>query len=88
MKIIEHKKVERTVEEVVGIACDTCKERITIAPWYEVMTYHNDWGHDSIDSYEHSDFCSYSCMTRHQDEYFRIADGSEKYDIERHEDNP
>ena len=51
--------------------------------YYRVTTRHHDWGNDSVESYEHFDFCSYECLQKHQEEYFRKASGSEEYEIAR-----
>ena len=83
--------VEKEID--VGVVCDGCgkeirnknnmNERIARLPYYEVTTHHNDWGNDSVDSYEYFDFCSLDCMLPHMRTYYKTANGSESYDVER-----
>lgn len=50
--------------------CDVCEKEITKGVgYYEVTTHHNDWGNDSIDSYDYSDVCSVECLKKKFDEY-------------------
>ena len=43
--------------------CDICKKEIdTNKGYWEVITGHNDWGNDSIDSIESFDVCSENCL--------------------------
>ena len=53
-----------------AIICDVCKKEIqSDAGYWEVTTHHNDWGNDSIDSYEAFDICSVECLKSKFDEY-------------------
>ena len=87
MKLTESRTRTITDEVTVGVACDHCKKQILSAEgrktYYHVTTHHNDWGNDSSESYEYFDFCSYKCLQKHQEEYFREATGSEEYEIKR-----
>jgi len=68
----EYKSVEKLVtikvEEIVK--CDFCGKEITGKFW-QLTTHHNDWGNDSIDSYEHFDLCSRECINRALDDYIK-----------------
>ena len=60
------------------IYCDVCKTLIRVKTYesegnivknelmtdrhFKVMTGHNDWGNDSIDSIKHKDICSKECL--------------------------
>ena len=64
--IINTKKITVIQECVVGKKCDICGKEIPpsgeqVYDYYEVTTHHNDWGNDSVDSYEHFDACSPDC---------------------------
>ena len=74
----EHKNIEKIIrtEKVVGVKCDICKKEITGKFW-RLTTHHNDWGNDSIDSYEHFDLCSRECINRALDDY--IDDCKDSY---------
>lgn len=38
--------------------------------YYKVETHHNDWGNDSIDSYENYNICSCKCLKEFIDNYY------------------
>lgn len=90
-KIYIQTKREVTDETLRSVICDNCKKEIEIkhssyrtgGVYYEVTTHHNDWGNDSRESFEYFDFCSYECLAKHQEQYFKNARGSEQYEIER-----
>lgn len=63
---------------VVGKKCDVCFKDIPPTkrgfprknvPYYEITTHHNDWGNDSVDSYEHYHACSPECALKFAGEY-------------------
>ena len=84
------KKVVREVEDIVEsrTICDCCGKVIfvfnphakkyrqgNIISWYEVFRGHNDWGNDSIDSFEHEDYCN-DCVEKAFADYIeRSKDG-------------
>lgn len=85
--MIEAKKVLVTHDCVVGKMCDVCEKEIppTVVPhtygepvydYYEVVTHHNDWGNDSIDSYKHFDVCSQDCAYKLWEEYIHNSAGT------------
>lgn len=85
--MIETKKILVTRECIVGKKCDVCGKEIppTAVPheygepvydYYEVTTYHNDWGNDSIDSYESRDACSPDCASKLWEEYIHNSAGA------------
>lgn len=56
-------------EVTIGINCDVCKKDITGKYWI-LTTHHDDWGNDSIDSFEHYDLCSKECINEKLNEYY------------------
>ena len=50
--------------------------------YYEISTHHNDWGNDSIDSYESKDICNENCLFNFLKEYYNGSDGSLYCNIE------
>ena len=92
----KYKKQEiKQIEEIENeIICDICKKKIKeeedyktsyrtkMTHFYEVSTHHNDWGRDSIDSYEDRDICGEECLFKFLKEYFDGTDGTFCCDIE------
>ena len=75
----------RTLTEsvVVGKTCDVCSKDIpptsrefprTMHPYYRISTHHNDWGNDSVDSYEYFHACSPACAMKFTEEYLKDFD--------------
>ena len=65
----EHVVTERVLVER-KLICDICGKEIKNGNGYwEVETHHNDWGNDSVESYEHFDVCSIECLKKKFDEY-------------------
>lgn len=66
----EHKHLEKIIrtETVAAVKCDICGKEITGKFWH-LTTHHNDWGNDSIDSYEYYDLCSRECIDKALDNY-------------------
>lgn len=77
------KKVVREVEDIVEsqTICDGCGKVIfafkphvkryrqgNLISWYKVFRGHNDWGNDSIDSFEHEDYCN-DCIDKAFEDY-------------------
>lgn len=68
--------------------CDVCKREITANSFWKLTTHHNDWGNDSIESYEYFDICSADCLREKFNEY--VKDSDSKYpntmcfDVERY----
>lgn len=74
-------KIKKTIVErecVVSKKCDVCGKDIPptksyfigeATPYYRITTHHNDWGNDSIESYEYKDACSPECALKICEEY-------------------
>jgi len=86
----EYKRVEQVVFKDIpsGIYCDKCGKTIGMEQcgqagkrYYEVITGHNNWGNSSHESIKNLDFCSYECLTEHQNDYFSNTSGSAYYEI-------
>ena len=94
MREYKRKEIKKIQETEVGIACDICKRKIKeekdyesvyrtkMSHFYEVTTHHNDWGNDSIDSYEYRDICGEECLFKFLKEYFDGTDGTLQCEIE------
>lgn len=85
--MIEIKNILETQERIVGKKCDICGKEIppTVIPhiygepvydYYEITTHHNDWGNDSVESYEYFDACSPECANKLCEKY--ICDSAGK----------
>lgn len=82
-KVERREVVKKTVEKVtVGRYCDNCGEEIcavekiggrNVYNYFLVSTHHNDWGNDSIDSYESYDACCPSCAVKLAGRYLEVA---------------
>ena len=58
--------------------CDVCNGVIEKHKGYwELITGHNDWGRDSVDSIENFDICSEACLRKKFDEYVRESGSSD-----------
>lgn len=80
--IVNIKRIVVTRDCIVGKKCDVCKKEIPplvygepVYDYYEVTTYHNDWGNDSMDSYEYFDACSPDCAYKLWEEYIHESAG-------------
>lgn len=73
MDITEKKTVERIEEVVVGKKCDFCGRTVDNHNYFCVVTSHNDWGNDSIDSFEYQDACCSDCVLKFAEEYIKSA---------------
>lgn len=74
-------KIMKTIIEkecVISKRCDVCGKDIPpasksfpreLTPYYKIKTHHNDWGNDSIESYEYKDACSPECALKICQEY-------------------
>ncbi len=85
MEITETKIITepRKISCVVGVKCDMCGDIIQKGKvYYHIITHHNDWGNDSIDSYEDFDLCS-DCYLPFTENYFEKATGTEEINISR-----
>lgn len=93
MSIKEHYEVmthEVTEKVLVGktLYCDVCGKEIGKRKGYwELITGHNDWGHDSCDSIRRFDVCSQMCLMNKFVEYLDNSDiksyNSEYFEVER-----
>lgn len=61
MKRERTKQVPKSV--VYQTVCDSCGRVDGADPrgWHHFSSHHNDWGNDSIDSWETHDACSWAC---------------------------
>lgn len=80
------KSIKAITEEVTDleyIKCDSCGEKIKERErFWKVMTGHNSWGNDSVDSIEHNDICD-KCIGDFSKDYFTGADyGTEYFEAE------
>lgn len=82
MKEYVNKPVTTTKQVLSKTSCDGCSTEIK-GPYFEVDTYHHDWGNDSCDSLEEFDFCSVQCLTPHMTKYLEKSCGTECYEIKR-----
>ena len=63
---MEIRKIKNvTIETIDGYKCDCCK-KISEGPgfpdsWHHFSSHHDDWGNDSIDSFEYYHVCSVEC---------------------------
>lgn len=92
----KYKKEEiKQIKEIENeIICDICNKKIKeeedyktpyrtkMTHFYEVSTHHNDWGNDSIDSFEYRDICSEECLFEFLKKYFDGTDGTLQCEIE------
>ena len=79
MNITERRETTYTkyADVVVAKKCDVCWKEIPKSecvygrehPFFSITTHHNDWGNDSIDSYEHFHACSVECATKFTQKY-------------------
>jgi len=53
--------VTKEMNKVTHLKCDICGKIFT-GPYWIASVHHNDWGNDSIDSYEGYDLCSENCV--------------------------
>lgn len=79
----EYETKTHTVTEKVLVKearyCDVCgKEIANNVSYWHLTTHHNDWGNDSIESYEYCDVCSKDCMRKKFEEYLEDS-GDERY---------
>lgn len=65
MEIRETKEVTETKSVVVAHKCDVCGKinngKNIPDEWHSFNHHHNEWGNDSIDSYEYHEVCSPVC---------------------------
>jgi len=57
----ETKQITKTVKIFKRLKCDICGKEFT-GPYWIANTHHDDWGNDSVDSYETYDLCSENCV--------------------------
>lgn len=62
------KEVEIKSEKLSIIKCDCCKTKLDCEEypegWHKISTYHEEWGNDSVDSWEYYDVCSPECYEK------------------------
>jgi hypothetical protein len=79
----DYKVKQHTVTEKVCVketlVCDICRKEIPYKKGYwHLVTQHNDWGNDSVDSVESFDICSKDCMDKKYNEYMNDS-GKDDY---------
>ena len=85
MEIRKQKKVTEKKYVTVGYKCDNCGKEIKGSrrpkEWHHFSSHHNEWGNDSIDSYEHYTVCSPKCYV---EKLIKVVDSelSGRYDAE------
>ena len=83
----EYETKTHTVTEKVLVKetryCDVCGKEIENKKSYWQITTHEDWGNDSIDSYEYFDACSENCMRNKFEEYLKNSDDGSCFDVEK-----
>lgn len=48
--------------------------------WYTVTRHHNDWGHESVDSWKYSDYCQ-DCIKKAFDEYLEDESDTKQFEV-------
>ena len=65
MKIEKRLEVTEVKMVTIGRKCDVCEkvsdEKYTPDDWHSFSHNHNEWGNDSVDSYEYHEVCSPEC---------------------------
>ena len=69
-KEMKTETITHKVNIVKAIKCDVCGKEFTGKYW-RLITHHNDWGNDSIDSLEYYDLCSRECIDKRLDIYIK-----------------
>ena len=92
MRKMQEKEVVKIDEVDIAVICDVCGKEILSEEdlkshyrtkhsyFYEVTTWHRDWGNDSVDSIEHKDICSTECFNKFMEKY--LTDESESLSLE------
>lgn len=85
MKKYEEKEVVKIDKVLTALKCDECKNDILQMEtylYYRVITGHQLWGNDSMDSIDNLDFCSYVCLIKNMKEYWENPIETMRYDID------
>ena len=65
MKVQKVKKVTEVKKVTVAHKCDVCGKvhegKCIPDDWHQFNHHHNEWGNDSIESYEYHEVCSAEC---------------------------
>jgi hypothetical protein len=70
-----HMVTEKIVTERT-LTCDVCGKEIPHMEYYwELFTYHNDWGNNSCE--RNFDICSKGCMDKKYEEYMQSSGSGE-----------
>ena len=67
-------EVEQTHVVKATRTCDICDKEIKKGYW-GICRHHDDWGNDSVDSYEYWDVCSQECAKKLVDTFFKMSGG-------------
>lgn len=59
----KYKKIVKEVNEFDCYECDHCKKPMK-EPYESLVSCHEEWGNDSIDSYRNLEVCSYDCFLK------------------------
>lgn len=75
-------KVVQKVRKTEYMRCDKCHKKILPRQEFVyVKTHHNDWGNDSVDSFEYYDLC-HECAKEFVNDYVSKLSGTECIEIE------
>lgn len=82
----ETKEVKEQKQVVVAVVCDNCgkEHKGSEIPdeWHSFSGHHNEWGNDSIDSYENYMVCSPKCYKEKLTEAVSEFDGYDSAEID------
>lgn len=82
MKRLRKEETTLTREVLQSIVCDECQKEIERGKkYYEVTTHHDNWGNDSIESYEYLEFCCFKCLERNMKEYYDEPENTSVYEV-------
>jgi hypothetical protein len=89
MEIKKEKTITETKFVVVGHECDVCgkiHEGNNIPnEWHLFNHHHNEWGNDSIESYEYHEVCSPKCYWEKFKECVNLLNGKSDAKIDEFE---
>jgi hypothetical protein len=85
-----YKKETREVKEqkvvIVAVVCDNCgkehKESKAPDEWHSFSAHHNEWGNDSVDSYQEYMVCSAKCYKEKLTKVVNDFDGYDSAEID------
>jgi len=85
MKITKEKQVTEFKTVTTGYKCDVCgkihDKNSFPDEWHSFNHSHNEWGNDSIDSFEYHEVCSVECYWVKFKECVKDLDGRESAQV-------